>query len=180
MKVRHYNQCGGWTNKLNFTHTLLGNSNVNKSVNIWRKDSIFVLLLWLVGKVVLISHPSGFQFGPNKQILTTHKPCLKIEHQTNFSKHLEEGFSFFRPSMIGWWRYADIWSKWFSIWTKFVLPTNIKHVRIVDMCFWEIILSSFVYIKDYEGYDEVIKLAIVRSDKISVSPKVSMIPHWRC
>ena len=39
------------------------------------------------------------------------------------------------------------------------------------MCFWEIIPSSFVFIKDYEGYDEVSKLvlkfSIVRRVKIS-------------
>ena len=139
---------------------------INKSVN------IFVLLLWLVGEVVLISHPSGFYFGPNKQILTTHTPCLEIEHRTNFIKHLEAGFSFFLPFMIGWWRCADIWSKWFSIWIKFVQPTIIKNVRIVNMCFWEIIPSSFVFIKDYEGYDEVSKLAMYWSSQL---PEVSKI-----
>ena len=88
--------------------------------------------------------------------------------------------------MIGWSRCADIWSKWFSIWIKFVLPTIIKNVRIVNMCFWEIIPSSFVFIKDYKGYDEANQLAMYWSSQLSevskfpVLPKVSMITLWRC
>ena len=93
-------------------------------VNILARDSIFVLLLWLVGEDVRISDPSGFQFGPN-----------------------------------------------------FYLPTILKNVILLNMYFWEIIPSSFVFIKDYEGYDEVSKLAMYWSSQSSEVSTFSVLQN---
>ena len=56
-----------WTKQTNLNYTYpVRKLDVRKmSVNILGKDSMFVLLLWLVGEDVLISDPSGFQFGSN-------------------------------------------------------------------------------------------------------------------
>ena len=84
IKARHCNQCGGWTNKQKLTtHTPCREIEYqqNKIRKYLRKDSVFVLFLWLVGEVVLISDSSGFKFGPNKQISTTHTLFGKISEK---------------------------------------------------------------------------------------------------
>ena len=43
----------------------------------------------------------------------------------------------------------------------FYIPTIIYNVGIVNLCFKKIIPSTFVFIKDYEGYDELITLSNV-------------------
>ena len=105
-----------------------------------------------------------------------HTPCLE-RYQKNVGKYIREGLNFCPPSLIGRWRCADIWAKWFSIWIKFALPTIIKNVRIVNMCFWEIIPSSLVSIKDYEGYDEVSKLAMYWSSQSSEVSTFSVLQN---
>ena len=115
-----------WTKQtnLNYTHPVRRLNIRKMPVNILARDSIFVLLLWLVGEDVRISDPSGFQFGPN-----------------------------------------------------FYLPTILKNVILLNMYFWEIIPSSFVFIKDYEGYDEVSKLAMYWSSQSSEVSTFSVLQN---